>query len=75
MRDTIAFNISCPDCGSNNINKPADFDFESHFYDVSCAVCGRGISKNDVISQAEDIALREAETFAKSVFGDDTSLK
>lgn len=74
MSDIISFNIACPDCGSDSINKPVNFDFENNFTDVTCASCGRSISKDDVLSQADEIALQKAEEIAKSIFGDDISL-
>lgn len=44
----------CPDCGSEMFNQPDDFDFETNFTGVSCADCGREITKDDVVNQATD---------------------
>ena len=53
--------IACPNCGSELISRPDDFDFDSNFVDVSCSECGRGITKDDVIEQATASAKKQVE--------------
>ncbi|WP_446650573.1 MULTISPECIES: ECs_2282 family putative zinc-binding protein [Atlantibacter] len=56
---TQTLKIACPDCGSELISRPDDFDFDNNFVDVSCAKCGRPISKDDVIEQATAAAKKK----------------
>ena len=70
MTDKITFAIACPDCGSEQIKQPTDFDFDTNFVGVSCAVCGREITKDDVIKQATDRAAERAKRFIDDMFKD-----
>ncbi|WP_458254835.1 ECs_2282 family putative zinc-binding protein, partial [Enterobacter asburiae] len=40
-------------------NQPDDFDFETNFTGVSCADCGREITKDDVVNQATDTVKKQ----------------
>ena len=51
----------CPDCGSEMFNQPDDFDFETNFTGVSCADCGREITKDDVVNQATDTVKKQLD--------------
>ncbi|WP_439212124.1 ECs_2282 family putative zinc-binding protein [Duffyella gerundensis] len=49
MLESKTMKVACPDCGSELIKRPDDFDFDSNFTDVSCADCGREITRDDVV--------------------------
>ncbi|MGM3185407.1 MULTISPECIES: ECs_2282 family putative zinc-binding protein [Musicola] len=54
----ITFNICCPVCGSDQITRPTNFDFNTNFTGVSCGMCGRPITKADAIKQLASIRPR-----------------
>ncbi|WP_431356242.1 ECs_2282 family putative zinc-binding protein [Enterobacter roggenkampii] len=56
----------CPDCGSEMFNQPDDFDFETNFIGVSCADCGREITKDDVINQATDTVKKQLDDMLRN---------
>ncbi|ELI8046785.1 TPA: hypothetical protein ACJIVJ_002914 [Yersinia enterocolitica] len=58
---TKTLKVACPDCGSELVSRPDDFDFDSNFVDVSCADCGRAITKDDVIEQATASAKKQLD--------------
>ncbi|MEI9696070.1 ECs_2282 family putative zinc-binding protein [Atlantibacter hermannii] len=68
MSNTVDIEIVCPDCGSTLIKRPDDFNFESNFVDVSCAACGRDITKDDVIKQVTDAAKKQAADIVRNAF-------
>ncbi|WP_424953105.1 ECs_2282 family putative zinc-binding protein [Citrobacter freundii] len=56
----------CPDCGSEMFNQPDDFDFETNFTGVSCADCGREITKDDVVNQATDTVKKQLDDMLRN---------
>ncbi|MGQ7098060.1 ECs_2282 family putative zinc-binding protein, partial [Escherichia sp. SP-MK] len=56
----------CPDCGSEMFNQPDDFDFETNFTGVSCADCGREITKDDVVNQATDTVKKQIDDMLRN---------
>lgn len=70
MSETKTIKITCPECGSKLISRPDDYDFDSNFIDVSCADCGRSITKDDVIEQATASAKKQIDDmFRDSIKG------
>lgn len=65
MSDSIELKIACPDCGSELIKRPDDFDFENNFVDVSCADCGREITKADAIQQGKDVVTKQVNAMLR----------
>jgi DNA-directed RNA polymerase subunit RPC12/RpoP len=69
----------CPDCGSEMFNQPDDFDFETNFTGVSCADCGREITKDDVVNQATDTVKKQLDDMlrnsSKELAGSSSNLK
>lgn len=68
MADKITLKIACPDCRSELVERPADFDFDTNFTDVSCAACGREITKDDVIEQSKERAAEHAKKLITDMF-------
>ncbi|WP_032973807.1 ECs_2282 family putative zinc-binding protein [Cronobacter malonaticus] len=66
MIENQTLKVSCPDCGSDMLKRPDDFDFETNFVDVSCANCGREITKADVIQQGTDVAKKQVEDMLRN---------
>ncbi|EAU0146547.1 hypothetical protein AIS07_20695 [Salmonella enterica] len=60
--------VSCPDGGSEMIKRSDDFDFETNFVGVSCAVCGQVITKGDVIDQGVDMVKKQVDDIIRSTF-------
>ncbi|MCE9949396.1 ECs_2282 family putative zinc-binding protein [Hafnia paralvei] len=63
MLENQTLKISCPDCGSEMLKMPDDFDFETNFVGVSCADCGREITKADAINQGTDVVKKQVDAF------------
>lgn len=55
MLEKQTMKVACPDCGSEMLKRPDNFDFETNFVGVSCADCGREITKDDVVKQGTDV--------------------
>ncbi len=68
MNDSIQMKLACPDCGSELIKRPDDFDFENNFVDVSCADCGRTITKDDAIQQGKDVVTKQLNAMLADAF-------
>lgn len=68
MTESQTMKVSCPDCGSEFIKRPDDFDFETNFVGVSCASCGRAITKDDVIEQGVDVVKKQVDDLIRSTF-------
>ncbi|WP_440310876.1 ECs_2282 family putative zinc-binding protein, partial [Klebsiella pneumoniae] len=49
MSKLTTMKVACPDCGSEMLKRPDGFDFDTNFVGVSCANCGREITKDDVV--------------------------
>ncbi|WP_455769519.1 ECs_2282 family putative zinc-binding protein [Serratia fonticola] len=60
--------LSCPDCGSESISRPADFNFETNFNGVSCADCGRSITKDDAINQGRNVVKKQVDDIIRDAF-------
>ncbi|WP_456306271.1 ECs_2282 family putative zinc-binding protein [Hafnia paralvei] len=65
MLENQTLKIACPDCGSEMLKMPDDFDFETNFVGVSCADCGREIIKADAINQVTDVVKKQVDAFLR----------
>ncbi|WP_445468538.1 ECs_2282 family putative zinc-binding protein [Klebsiella variicola] len=53
----ISIKITRPECGSEHIKAPAEVHTLDDLAGSICADCGREISKDDVVSQARQLAI------------------
>lgn len=69
MSKLTTMKVACPDCGSEMLKRPDDFDFDTNFVGVSCANCGREITKDDVVKQGTDVVKSRLTTFSGCLQG------
>ncbi len=62
MSKLTTMKVACPDCGSEMLKRPDGFDFDTNFVGVSCANCGREITKDDVVKQGTDVVKKQVTT-------------
>ena len=68
MLEKQTVKLACPDCGSEMLNLPDGFDFETNFTDVTCADCGREITKTDAINQGLGVVKAQVDDMFRDVF-------
>ncbi|MCS5948204.1 TFIIB-type zinc ribbon-containing protein [Klebsiella pneumoniae subsp. pneumoniae] len=68
MSKLTTMKVACPDCGSEMLKRPDVFDFDTNFVGVSCANCGREITKDDVVKQGTDVVKSRLTTSSGDAF-------
>ncbi|HBR6710455.1 hypothetical protein QIG23_00510 [Klebsiella pneumoniae] len=68
MSKLTTMKVACPDCGSGMLKRPDGFDFDTNFVGVSCANCGREITKDDVVKQGTDVVKKQVDDILRDAF-------
>ncbi|WP_446669643.1 ECs_2282 family putative zinc-binding protein [Klebsiella quasipneumoniae] len=68
MSKLTTMEVARPDCGSEMLKRPDDFDFDTNFVGVSCANCGREITKDDVVKQGTDVVKKQVDDILRDAF-------
>ncbi|MGX6272351.1 ECs_2282 family putative zinc-binding protein [Escherichia coli] len=66
MLENQTLKVACPDCGSEMLKRPDDFDFDTNFVGVSCVECGREITKDDVIKQGKNVVQKQVNDMLRN---------